>query len=793
MLRVFFLLAAVPLLCAAGTAADLAHSIRDADLDADQCYRVRDLNFNKEDLKFYLTDGFLIFSKPVAGRRLAAVFWGEVEGGDAEIILLPPHRSERHSLGAFTGSPNLDEHFRTAVFLLSGDAGEELLARARQSGKPSQEMGLLVASQFSPVVRNLSESFQLQLVEDSLTASRESALFFAAIAGTRLGNFDVICDPKARDQILAGQLTSNNGATVFNVWASFESRSVRNGSAVRVQAPFELGNYRIEASLDDQLHLSAVTRVTLTPARTTRVFPFQIADQVSISEARLDGKPVEVFTSESLRASAIRGGGSKPFMLVTTEPLAAGKAYEIEFHHQGDVVVDAGNGVYAVTARGTWYPNRGAEFSVYDLIFRYPKRLTLVSTGELVNERVEGEQRVTHRHTSSPVRFAGFNLGSFDRVSLSRAGYTIDIYGNRRVEPVLERRQAVSLPPAFTQPPRRRPNVPPLTDVLAPVTPGSRLPLLADEIAGAFDFMSHQFGPPPLKTLTVSPIPGTFGQGFPGLVYLSTLSYISPDQRPSGVRDKSRQTFFSDLLAPHEVAHQWWGNLVTADSYQDGWLMEALANYSALLYLEKHKGARAIDAVLDEYRSDLLAKGENGKTVESAGPIILGPRLASAKAPGAWRTIQYEKGAWIIHMLRLRMGDQRFLKMLNELCRRYAYKPLSTDAFRKVAEEFMPPGPSKSSLEGFFETWVYGTGVPSIKVAFSAKGKPPNVRVTGTVTQSDVDEDFSADVPVEIQFTGSAPIFKWVRTSSDPVSFSIAAKRPPTRVGPMAGSVLMRR
>ena len=84
------------------SAADLARSIRDAGLDPDQCYRVRDLSFQKEDIKIYLNDGYLIFSKPVEGQTRAAVFTGEVEGGDGEVILLPPYRGERQSLAFFT-------------------------------------------------------------------------------------------------------------------------------------------------------------------------------------------------------------------------------------------------------------------------------------------------------------------------------------------------------------------------------------------------------------------------------------------------------------------------------------------------------------------------------------------------------------------------------------------------------------------------------------------------------------------------------------------------------------------
>src|SRR5450755_5055856 len=103
-----------------GTAADIARAVRENSFDRDECYRVRDLTILKEDIRVYLTDGYLIFSKPVAGRRMAAVFSSDVEGGDGEVILLPPDRAERRSLASYIDSPNLDEHFRTALFLFTG-------------------------------------------------------------------------------------------------------------------------------------------------------------------------------------------------------------------------------------------------------------------------------------------------------------------------------------------------------------------------------------------------------------------------------------------------------------------------------------------------------------------------------------------------------------------------------------------------------------------------------------------------------------------------------------------------
>src|ERR1700683_704622 len=119
MRRLLFLGVVVRGTLLAGTAADLARALHENSFDRNECYRVRDISIVKEDLKIYLTDGHLIFSKPVAGRRIAAAFMADVDGGDGEVILLPPNSAERASLASYTGSPTLDQHFHAAMFIFT--------------------------------------------------------------------------------------------------------------------------------------------------------------------------------------------------------------------------------------------------------------------------------------------------------------------------------------------------------------------------------------------------------------------------------------------------------------------------------------------------------------------------------------------------------------------------------------------------------------------------------------------------------------------------------------------------
>jgi len=763
--------------------------LRGISFDQAACYRVRDLKISREDIRVYLTDGFLIFAQPVNGRRIAAFFTADVEGGDAELLLLPPDAAERKSLATFTQSPTLNEHFKNAMLLFTDDTGAELLASIKEAGsRQSDEMATLLSGKYGSMLRSFTSSFEIRLVEDVFGNRKPGDGFlFVGTGGSRLGNFDAIHDPAAREQINAGQLAYRNGQPFFDTWTSFPSRSVRNNPQPERKPEVRIETTAIEAQVDADLMLRAKSRLSVSVSvPNLAMLEFEISRRMQITKVLLDGQPVEFMQRESMRENLIRGREDETFLVLPPAPLAPGTMHEIEFQHEGKVIGTAGNGVYYVNSRGIWYPHHGMQFGQYDITFRFPKDLKVVATGEVVGERVDGEYRVVRRKTSTPIRMAAFNFGDYASATATRGNLKVEVYGNRRVE------QALTPPPAplpvdpmpqLGRSGRRQPDMPMMRmEQPAPPNPAARLADFAKEIAGAFEFLASFLGPPPLTTLAVSPIPAPMGQGFPGMLYLSTIAYLDPAQRPADVRGKSNEMFFSELLHSHEAAHQWWGNRVAAAGPQDEWLMEALANYSALLYMEQHVGAKAFDSALDQYRAHLLEKDRDGKTVESAGPINQGVRLVSSLSPSAWRVITYEKGSWIMHMLRRRLGDKAFLEMLGECVKRYGGASISTAQFRSLAAEFLPKGSPDAKLETFFEAWVYGTGIPSLKMTWSAQGKAGPQVITGTITQTGAPEEFETFVPVVVQFAKAPPETHWVKTSSDPVTFTIKTKAPATKV-----------
>lgn len=796
------------------TGAELARSIREAGLDPQECYRVRDLSYYREDIKLYFHDGFLIFSKPVQGERLSAVFSGDVEGGDGEVILFPPYKGERQSMAKFTQSPNLDEHFGAALLVFSDDTAHVLYDRITRegAGKKSEEMGAALRDQWDSVVKNVTENFDFRLVIDLMHPDRDSGernlrgMLFIAIAGKHLGNFDIVDDPRQDQQMLAGQMSTRDGSDPkYDIWAHFTARSLRTGTAKPPEPEFTVGHYHIDASIfgmsgdtsgSQGLQLKANTKATVRVGKQPlRVFPFEVSRAIEVTSVKVDGRPAELLARETTRGRASRADQNGAFEVVSPEPLAAGTEHVLEFEHEGSVIAFAGKGVYFVQTRSNWYPQNGFSFSTYDLSFRYPRALTLVAPGELKEESLDGDWKISHFVTPVPIRVSGFNLGEYEKITDAGPGFRLDVYGNRHLEYALEPkvRDPIVLPAPGTIRSGRTSALTTTTIPQAPVVPDplGRLRIVAEDVSACFQYFTSLFGPPAINSLTVAPVPASFGQGFPGLVYLSTIAYIDATERPQFARSLQNQVFFSDLIQAHEVAHQWWGNVVVPASDQDEWIPESLANYSAMMWLEKKKGPKVVEQLLQQYRDDLVAKDRGGQTVESAGPITWGFRLEASVSQSAWRTITYEKGAWIFHMLRKRLGDERFLKMLAELRRRYEFKSVDTEQLHALVKEFLPPRVSKSSADVFFDNWVYSSGVPALKLSYTVKGSAPQWKISGTVEQSGVDDDFAAEVPVEIQFAKSPAQILWVETSTGSEQFSATVKEMPAKVALGIGTTVL--
>jgi hypothetical protein len=157
---------------------------------------------------------------------------------------------------------------------------------------------------------------------------------------------------------------------------------------------------------------------------------------------------------------------------------------------------------------------------------------------------------------------------------------------------------------------------------------------------------------------------------------------------------------FWEYLTAHELAHQWWGDMVTCATWSDIWLNEGFATYSEALWFE-HKSGTPDPTALRAAMNQRRPTGLSG-TVYVHEPSSVSRIFSSSYS--------YRKGAWALHMLRGVIGDETFFTALEAYRERFEYLSATTDEFREVVEDVWG-----GDLQWFFDQWIYGGGAPAYR------------------------------------------------------------------------------
>ncbi len=153
---------------------------------------------------------------------------------------------------------------------------------------------------------------------------------------------------------------------------------------------------------------------------------------------------------------------------------------------------------------------------------------------------------------------------------------------------------------------------------------------------------------------------------------------------------------FWESTTAHELAHSWWGDMITCAGWHDIWLNEGFATWSEAVWYAGRPGGTMQDYHdrMDYRRPSFVGDSVYVYDISDPGRIFDG-------------NLTYRKGAWVVHMLRHVLGDDVFFDVLAEYRSAYAYKSAVTDDLLVVAENVSGRG-----LDWFFDTWVYGIGAP---------------------------------------------------------------------------------
>ena len=755
-----------------GPVLPLYRALRGVGLDPQRVYKIREADIDREDVHISLTDGTIGFTQAIDGRITGAYFEGE-----GEVLVRPPDRMERASLGLFINAGVLEEKFSSAYLRFNDDTAQQLVPFLR----PPEDAADFIARNDSRS-RTLAATDAMRLCI-SFTSnpgiSGEAVpvadrFLHARVAGEHYGVFDIFFDTRSPEQVVVGNASAHENETYYDLWMSFPMHSLRKAalSDTRFGGPsgplwtpnvLSVSKYTIHATLDLARTLSADATLDIDVKQGgTRIVLFELSRYLQVTRVEYEGQPLEFMQNEAVEGSELSRRGNDTIAVVFPSPLQPGAHFLLRFTYAGSVLSDAGGGLLYVGARGTWYPNRGIAMANYDLTFHFPQAWSLIATGKRGSLEREGDAFVGHWVSEQPIPIAGFNLGEYVESSAKAAGVEVDAYAARGAE---ERR---SSPNARVGPsPLLSPHAPGTLDPV-PFPPSLQHPAdtgqaLAERAAETLSAEAQMLGPYPFSTLSLTENPSAESQGWPGLVFLSSYAYLPSDQLRTMGLSAPDAVIYSEVMMPHELAHQWYGDQVSWASYHEQWLLEGLANYISLLLLERSQ-PDDVQLTLENYRRVLASRSREGRQLVEAGPVTLGSRLSSSHFPNGYEVITYGRGTWLMHMLRWMLRDASrspadpsgddtvFLALLHNLVQQYKGKEITNADFEEAVEAVLPRSlcfENRKSLDWFFDGWVNGTAFPKLelsdeKFVRTAKG----LTAGGVIHQNSAPFDLVTSVPV---------------------------------------------
>ncbi|WP_405950741.1 M1 family metallopeptidase [Streptomyces prunicolor] len=395
-------------------------------------------------------------------------------------------------------------------------------------------------------------------------------------------------------------------------------------------------------------------RTTLTARATQNLSSFDLdLQKLEVTRVQVNGRPAQFTrTGDELRITprdSLRKG--RDFTVTVTyggvpEPLNGPIVFGSDYGWMKTT-----DGVFVAcepNAASTWFPSSDhpSDKATYDIRIKAPKGLTGVSNGRLVSTYDKGGSTYTHWRESKPM-----------------ATYL-----------------ATATIGKFDVQTGTTPGGTPIYVAIDPVLANSNSVDVYAVTAAATDYWSQVFGPYPFEE-TGAIVDDMPEAGF-SLEVQSKPAY-------SAVRSES--------TIVHELAHQWFGDSVSVAHWKDIWLNEGFATYAQWLWTE-HQGTRTAH--------DSFLAGYNSRPADSSfwQTVVADPQRDTMFASAV-----YQRGAMTLQMLRERIGDTAFFKLLPAWTKLHRYGNASTAEFIKLAEKI-----SGRQLDDLFQTWLYTPGKPTL-------------------------------------------------------------------------------
>ena len=453
---------------------------------------------------------------------------------------------------------------------------------------------------------------------------------------------------------------------------------------------FDVTHYRIEAQIIPEQHvLRAGADVTFVPLDATRSVVFELNGSLKVESIEKDGKVLTGVVQDPVGVGSL--GPSVRIDLGQVVP--ANQPVTLRVRWSGALINPEGGplatkrlayvgseGSYLMYA-SRWFPfhDYAADRATSDITFIVPSGLQVAGTSDdpIVAQPAPKEGAVRYRFVHrQPVLIGNFAAGQYINRSLRYGNYDLQLYA----------------------------------------MPGSekRLEVFAELTGRVLEFYTKRYGPALFgNRLVVVQIDDESLDTYsgPGMIFLSSKMFDSTRPVPE---DKIQR----------EIAYQWWGQTVGLKSFDDAWLSQGLAEWSAFAYRETTLSAGGLDSAQREQQ-------ERALTFEQTASIARAPSALDDQS-AAYQSIVFYKGSMIFRMLRETLGKDKFDQLLATYVQTYKGKNASIDEFEQLTTKI-----AGENMRYFFAQWVEGTGVPEFTVDYQIiRTRAGKFRTRGTVKQN---------------------------------------------------------
>jgi len=694
-----------------------------------------------------LVDGILQLVEPANGRAFGAAF-----RGNGRLQVDSPNAIETQQLHLLAKLDKIDLAFTDATFTFSDDFVAEVARQAKWRAE-STSLGDLYSKR-QREREDLGESVVPRIFQSLLSEDHARTAFFLADLKTKdRGWVQIRIDALVPEDFSVGHWADTFRGQNFDLWMSFPSGGISAANAWRdpqAKEDFAIRSNKLNVGVTSGAELHATSQIELDPRFSgQRVLLFDLDSNLRVESVK-DSQGNSIEYVQSREDKDRRQSYGDYVAVILPAPLKQGTPLSLTFTYGGKRAIQkAGNGNYFCESSG-WYPDRPNSFSTrtnFDLTFHSPKNTVLVATGNKTSDTVDGNTRITTWVSDIPLAVAGFAYGDYKVYNEKADNVGVDVYANREPDDVMAAIQR------YFDSGRAMAAV-------GTLTPSAMAKTMGIEMSNMVRLFDNFYGPYPYSHLAVTsmPISYSYGQGWPGLIYLWSASFLDVTQRHAiGLKDPIEIT---DFFRAHETSHQWWGHRVGWKSYHDQWLSEGFAEFSGNLYVEYRENEKEYLARWRKEKQLLKDKDTFGHEIDSLGPIWMGQRIHSSQTDGtSYQNLIYSKGGYVLQMLRMQLQnpreadpDRAFKEMMQDYCKTFDNKPASTEDFKSIVEKHMTRAmdlDGSKKMDWFFNQYVYGTGIPQYYLHVTTEALPDGkTHIKGQLVRSGVPETWKDVVPM---------------------------------------------